>query len=93
MNRRDTVLALRALGSVPLATRAQPAAKPARIAWLGFNNPEAAGYPKYPGRRVPENCRCYARSRVRPLRVGAGQSVEFSLHRLQFLGAGFPHRG
>jgi putative ABC transport system substrate-binding protein len=44
MNRRDTVLALLALGAAPLATRAQPAGKPARIAWLGFTSPEAAGY-------------------------------------------------
>ena len=34
MNRRDTLLGLLALGAGPLAARAQPAAKPARIIWL-----------------------------------------------------------
>lgn len=34
MNRRDTLLGLLALGASPLAARAQPAAKPARIVWL-----------------------------------------------------------
>jgi hypothetical protein len=36
MNRRDTLFGLLALGSAPLATRAQPAATPARIAFLLF---------------------------------------------------------
>jgi|SRR5450631_562658 len=40
MNRRDTVLVLLSLGAVPLATRAQPMTKPARIAYLGFGSPE-----------------------------------------------------
>ena len=44
MNRRDTLLALVALGAVPLAARAQPIAKPARIAYLHFSSPEASGY-------------------------------------------------
>ena len=43
MNRRDTVIALLALGAAPLATRAQPPTKPARIGYLGFSNPEAVG--------------------------------------------------
>jgi putative ABC transport system substrate-binding protein len=42
MNRRDTLLALVALGVAPLAARAQRPAKPARIAWLGLADPEAA---------------------------------------------------
>jgi putative ABC transport system substrate-binding protein len=36
--------AVLALGAVPLATRAQQPAKPARIAWLGFSSPEAVGH-------------------------------------------------
>ena len=43
MNRRDTVIALLALGAVPLTTRPQPPTKPARIGYLGFSNPEAVG--------------------------------------------------
>ena len=34
MNRRDTVLALLALGAAPLAAQAQPTAKAARVGWL-----------------------------------------------------------
>jgi putative ABC transport system substrate-binding protein len=37
MDRRDTVLALLALGAAPLAAEAQQAAKIARIGWLGAN--------------------------------------------------------
>lgn len=44
MNRRDTLLALLALGAAPLAARAQQPAKPARIAYLAFASPESAGY-------------------------------------------------
>jgi putative ABC transport system substrate-binding protein len=36
MNRRDTLLGLLALGTSPLAARAQPAAKPARVIYLIF---------------------------------------------------------
>jgi putative ABC transport system substrate-binding protein len=43
VNRRDTVIALLALGAAPLATRAQPPTKAARIGYLGFSNPEAVG--------------------------------------------------
>src|SRR5213079_2406590 len=41
MDRRDTVLALLALGAAPLAAEAQPAAKVARIGYLA-TNPEAS---------------------------------------------------
>ena len=37
IRRRKTILALLALGVAPLAARAQPAAKPARIGWLTAN--------------------------------------------------------
>jgi putative ABC transport system substrate-binding protein len=40
MNRRETVLALLALSAAPHATRAQQAAKPARIAFLSESSPE-----------------------------------------------------
>ena len=39
MNRRDTLLVLVALGTTPLASRAQPAAKSARIVVFGFGGP------------------------------------------------------
>jgi len=46
MNRRDAVLAFVALGAVPLAgtARAQPAAKPSRIAYLALASPETANH-------------------------------------------------
>ncbi|HZM35093.1 MAG TPA: ABC transporter substrate-binding protein [Burkholderiales bacterium] len=44
MNRRDTLLALLAVGTAPLASHAQQPIKQARIACLGFGNPEAQGY-------------------------------------------------
>ena len=39
MNRRNTLLGILALGASPLAARAQPAAKPARIVWLLMGRP------------------------------------------------------
>ena len=47
MKRRDTVLALLALGTAPLAARAQPAVKPARIIFLVFG-PTPASPPVNP---------------------------------------------
>lgn len=44
MNRRDTVLALLALGVGPLPVKAQQLAKSARVAYLGFGEPESAMY-------------------------------------------------
>jgi putative tryptophan/tyrosine transport system substrate-binding protein len=43
MNRRDAVLVLLGLGAVPVAAVGQPAAKPARIALLGYGSPETTG--------------------------------------------------
>jgi len=44
MKRRDAVLAILALGAVPLAAHAQQRAKPARVATLQAGSPEALGY-------------------------------------------------
>jgi putative ABC transport system substrate-binding protein len=44
MNRRDTLLALLAVGSAPLASHAQQPIKQARIGFIGFGTPEAVGY-------------------------------------------------
>src|SRR6266581_9681101 len=43
MDRRNTVLALLALGAAPFAAEAQPAAKVARIGYLGTNRATAPG--------------------------------------------------
>ena len=44
MNRRDTVLALLALSASPFAVQAQQPSKPARVAMLGFSNPELGAF-------------------------------------------------
>ena len=44
MNRRDTLLALLAVGTAPLASHAQQPIKQARIAHIGFGTPETVGY-------------------------------------------------
>lgn len=44
MNRRDTLLALLAVGTAPLASHAQQPIKQARIGYIGFGTPEAIGY-------------------------------------------------
>jgi putative tryptophan/tyrosine transport system substrate-binding protein len=46
MDRRDTVLALLALGAAPLAAEAQQAAKVARIGWLSLNLAAAPHMPE-----------------------------------------------
>lgn len=44
MNRRDTLLALLAVGTAPLASRAQQPIKQARIAYVALGTPEGNGY-------------------------------------------------
>lgn len=44
MNRRDTLLALLAVGTAPLASHAQQPIKQARIAFIGYGTPETTGY-------------------------------------------------
>jgi putative ABC transport system substrate-binding protein len=44
MNRRDTLLALLAVGTAPLASHAQQPIKQARIAYVGLGTPEGNGY-------------------------------------------------
>ncbi|CAG0955617.1 hypothetical protein BURK1_00434 [Burkholderiales bacterium] len=44
MNRRDTLVALLAVGTVPLASHAQQPTRQARVAFVGYGSPETAGH-------------------------------------------------